>query len=390
MNARMKIATYRVQVWLRQTWVLIGKELRQLTRDVPLFLFIVFIFTGNIFLAAGETATELRNAPVVVHDADHTEASRDLIYRFRPPEFRFAGEVTSPAEGFRRLENGDARLFLDIPEGFTRSLLRGDRAASTQLLVDTSKSTTGFLATSEAVMITSRFAQEWEGKRAARIGRMAALPGIENRPRIWYNPALNQAWASMIAELLTMTLVACILLPGAALIREKERGTIEQLLVSPVSPLQVLLSKTIAMMTVTLTGTAVSLVVIMKPLYGFPIHGSLLLYSALTVLFVFASAAFGLAAATSARTSGQVGMLVLLIAMPMAILSGLRDPLESMPGWLQTVTLFFPLRHYIDITYAVLMRGAGLEVVWGSTLWLAGLGAALFAVSIYRFRRMFR
>jgi ABC-2 type transport system permease protein len=376
--------------WLRQLTVLAAKELRQLWRDRWLFLFVVYIFTGHIFVAAGAVATELQRAALLVHDADRSAAARELVHLFRPPYFLFAGTVADAAAGQRALDDGRAALVLDIPPGFARTLTEGRAPATVQLLVDTSKASLGFLAASYSARIVAGFAHEHAARRLARAGVDAAqLPAIAAAPRVWHNPNLYEPWFATLTDLLTMMTVACILLPAAALVREKERGTIEQLLVSPLTPLQIMLAKVLAMLLVVLAGTAVSLFAIMQPVYGVPAKGSVPLLFALTALYVFANAGLGLAAATFARNSAQVGMLVLLLVVPMVMLSGAHTPLETMPGWLQELMRLSPLRYFIEIAFGILLRGAGLELLWGKVLAIAALGGALFALGLWRFRRQF-
>jgi ABC-2 type transport system permease protein len=379
-----------IYVWLRQLQVMTGKELLQLTRDRALLIYIIYIFTLDILMAAGAINTELDRARVAIHDVDHSTASRELIYRFRPPYFNLAGTVTNAKQGLHLLDQGEAMLLLDIPEHFAQTLGRGKRAVTVQLLIDTSKANPGFLASSYSARILAGFNQEWAERELLRAGlEPGAVPFIDNQRRIWYNPTLNEAWYGTIAELLTMITVACLLLPAAALVREKERGTVEQLLVSPLTPFQVMFSKVLAMILVTLVGTAVSLFGVMRPFFGVPLEGNVLLFFALTALYAFTTAGLGLVAATFARNSAQVGMLVLLMVIPINILSGDRTPLESMPVWLQYLTNIFPLRHFIEITFGILLRGAGLAMLWNSVLAMALLGSLLFALGLWRFRRQF-
>jgi ABC-2 type transport system permease protein len=365
------------------------KELRQLARDRVLFAFIVWIFTGNIWLAAGEEGTELRQARLLVHDADHSVASRELLHRFQPPYFRLGGEVARVEDGARALDGGRATALLVIPPRFDADLRGGERTA-VQILVDATHASTGYLAASYGSRITTRFAEEhgagWLARHHAELG---PLPVIEHHPRIWFNPVLDEAWFATISELLTMITVACILLPAAALVREKERGTIEQLLVSPLTPTQVLLGKTIAMTLITLAGTAVAYFGIMRPFFAVPARGSLPLFFGLTAVYAFTASGLGLVAATFTRRTGQVGMLALLIVMPLVMLSGIRTPWESMPAWLRSVMSLSPLHHLIEIAYGILLRGAGLSVLWEHVVAMAGLGALLFAVGVWRFRRQF-
>ena len=376
--------------WLRQLRVMTVKELRQLARDRVLLIFIIYIFTLHIVIAAGGLVTELNHAGVLVHDSDHSTTSRELLYRFQPPHFRFTGEVADAGAALDQLDRDQATVLLDIPARFEQTLLEAEQPAVVQLLVDTSKANIGFLASSYGTRIGARYSGEWAERNLRRAGiDPATLPVIRNESRTWYNPELNEAWFGTLSDLLTMMTVACILLPAAALVREKERGTIEQLLVSPLTPFQVMFSKVLAMILVMLTGTAISLLGIMQPFYGVPARGSLPLFFALTALYAFTNAGLGLVAGTFARSSAQVGLLVMLMVMPIVMLSGTHTPLESMPEWLRHLMSISPMRYFIDITYTILLRGAGLEVLWDSVLAMTAIGVVLFALGMWRFRRQF-
>lgn len=389
MNRPVAHALTLTRIWMQQIAVLSMKEIRQLLRDRALFIYTVYIFTANIIIAAGGASGELRDAPVRVHDADRSAASRDLIYRFQPPRFRLAGEVDSPAQALRLLDRGEAQVVLDIPADFTESLQR-QQLAHVQALIDTSQANNGYLASSYAARIVARFSEEQAQRNVLRAGGdLRHAPAIRNELRVWYNPGLNDKWFNTISELLTMVTVACILLPAAAMIREKERGTLEQLLVSPLTPLQIMLSKLLSMMLVMLCGTTVAVFGIMMPFYGVPFVGSVPLFFALTALYAFTNAGLGLAAATFARNSAQVGLVVLLMVMPIVMLSGTWTPMESMPAWLRSLMYLSPMRHYIEIAYGILLRGAGFGILWTSVLPMVAIGVALFALGLARFRRQF-
>ncbi len=377
------------RIWLRQIAVLSLKEIRQLLRDRALFIYTVYIFTANIIIAAGGASNELRDSPVYVHDADRSVASRDLIYSFQPPRFRLAGEVESESAALRLLDRGEARMILDIPPDFAESLQR-QRPAHVQALIDTSQANTGYLASSYAARIVARFSEQRVQRNIIRAGGDPRnLPTIRNDLRVWYNPDLNDKWFNTISELLTMVTVACILLPAAAMIREKERGTLEQLLVSPLTPLQIMLSKLLSMMLVMLCGTTVAVFGIMRPFYHVPFVGSVPLFYLLAALYAFTNAGLGLVAATFARNSAQVGLVVLLMVMPIVMLSGTWTPMESMPAWLRTLMYLSPLRHFIEVAYGILLRGAGIGVLWESVAAMAAIGIALFALGLARFRTQF-
>lgn len=389
MNRSVHSPLDHLAIWTRQMIVMTAKEFVQLKNDRALLLFILYSFTANILMAGSSESRELHNAVVIVHDGDHSAASRDLIYRFRQPYFRFAGEVSNINEGLRRLEQGRAMLFLDIPEHFSETLQRGAQTASVQLLVDTSKATRGYLASSYSVQIGALFSGEWATQAQGQAAGGGTLPSIESRTRIWYNPTLKESWFSSIAELLVMMTVCCILLPATAMVREKERGTIEQLLVSPLSPFQILASKVLAMVVVLVAATSLGVFGIMQPFFAVPMRGSLGLFLALTALFAFTNAGLGLMIATFARNAAQAGMLVLLIIMPIVVLSGTFTPRDSMPAALNAVMNVSPLRHYIEIAYGILLRGAGLETLWDSALAMLLLGSVLFGIAMWRFRRQF-
>ncbi|MFA5913515.1 MAG: ABC transporter permease [Burkholderiales bacterium] len=377
------------RIWLRQIAVLSLKEIRQLLRDRALFIYTVYIFTANIIIAAGGASNELRDSPVYVHDADRSVASRDLIYSFQPPRFRLAGEVESESAALRLLDRGEARMILDIPPDFAESLQR-QRPAHVQALIDTSQANTGYLASSYAARIVARFSEQRVQRNIIRAGGDPRnLPTIRNDLRVWYNPDLNDKWFNTISELLTMVTVACILLPAAAMIREKERGTLEQLLVSPLTPLQIMLSKLLSMMLVMLCGTTVAVFGIMRPFYHVPFVGSVPLFYLLAALYAFTNAGLGLVAATFARNSAQVGLVVLLMVMPIVMLSGTWTPMESMPAWLRTLMYLSPLSHFIEVAYGILLRGAGIGVLWESVAAMAAIGIALFALGLARFRTQF-
>lgn len=377
------------RIWLQQTAVLAMKEIRQLLRDRALFIYTVYIFTANIIIAAGGASNELRDSPVRVHDADRSIASRELIYHFQRPRFRLAGEVDSAAGAMRMLDRGETQMVLDIPADFGESLRR-QQPAHVQALIDTSQANTGYLASSYAARIVARYSEDWAQRNIIRAGGDPRnLPAIRNELRVWYNPDLNDKWFNTISELLTMVTVACILLPAAAMIREKERGTLEQLLVSPLTPLQIMLSKLLSMMLVMLCGTTVAVFGIMMPLYHVPFVGSVPLFFLLTALYAFTNAGLGLVAATFARNSAQVGLVVLLMVMPIVMLSGTWTPMKSMPAWLRALMYLSPLRHFIEIAYGILLRGAGFGLLWASVLPMAAIGVALFALGLARFRTQF-
>jgi ABC-2 type transport system permease protein len=376
-------------VWGRQVLALTVKELRQLWRDRPLLLYVVYLFTVELVLVAGGTR-ELSHAPFLVRDADRSAASRELVHDLREPWFTLRGEVRDPGEALRALDHGEVRFFVDVPTTFSRDLGRGDAPATVQLVVDGSRVVSAWLAPSYAGRIADGLSRDQAARNLGRLGvDVAALPTIENRRRTWYNPNLDDAWGNALAELLSMMTVACVLLPAAAAVREKEHGTIEQLLVSPLTPLQVMLSKALSMVFVALLGTGIALHGILRAVYGLPAHGSLTLLLAVTALYAFTNAALGLVLSTFARNTTQVGLLILLTLMPVLQLSGTWSPFEAEPEPLRAVMSLSPLRHLVSVAYGILLRGVGMEVLWPHVAAIAALGTACFGAGLWRFRRQF-
>jgi ABC-2 type transport system permease protein len=386
----MKADLDSVRQWVRQVAVLMVKEWRQLVLDRTLFFFLLYIFTVPIFIAGGEVTTELKNAILAVRGGGHGTAVRDWVDRFRPPYFMPPREVKSDREAMDMLDRGEVSAVLDISPEFEQNLRSGKEQATAQLIVDTSKTRLGYLVSSYGGRITAGYAEEWAQANLSRLGMPGQFPAVENQYRVWFNPALTAAWLATTGDFITWMTIACVMLPASALVREKERGTIEQLLVSPLTPLQIMLSKVLSMQVVMLMGTAISLFGVMQPFFAVPAHGSLVLFFVLTGLHTFATSGVGLVVGTFARSAAQVGMLVFLLVLPMVMLSGTHSRFESMPGWLQHVMSLSPMHYYADITLGILFRGAGLSLLWRPVSGLVLIGSGLFAIGVWRFRRQFR
>ena len=384
MTARQQAVT-----WGRRLAAMTWKEILQLSRDVPLLLFLLYSFSLSVVVSGAGITMQLTNAELLVHDADHSHSSRELIHRFQLPYFTFAGEISDPREGLRQLDQGRVMLLLEIPPRFHEALMSGERTA-VQVLVDTTNAPQGLSAAGYSVRIAGLFGTETGLASAGLSGAEAAIPRVSSAHRVWFNPTQDERWFQSIAHVLRMTTIFAVLLPAAALVREKERGTVEQLLVSPLSPFQIMFSKVLAMSGVILIALSLALYGVLHPVFHVPMKGSTGLFFLLTTLHVFTTAGFGLVAATMAKNQAQVGMMTLFVVGPMLLLSGITSPYESMPKWVQTVMTFSPLRYYIDITYGVMLKGAGLDLLWKPVGAMLLLGGALFGFGMWRFRRQFQ
>lgn len=378
-----------MRLWWLRLRVMTVKELLQLSRDPVLLIILVWFFTADIYIAGSGISMDLRHATLAVLDRDQSEASRELIQRFRPPYFRLQGQLDSGRQGIQRLDQGESMLVLEIPPHFERDLEAGESVA-VQLQVDTTNTVLGTLASSYAAQIVGRYgADRARDQLGITDAQLAAMPRIEDRHRVWYNPNQTDPWFMSISELMTVITMLSLMLPAAAAVREKERGTIEQLAVSPLTPFQILFPKVIAMTLAILAGTAVALFLILFPIFHVPVKGSLPLFFAVTALYVLAVSGLGLFIATISRNLGQVSMLVIVILMPMLLLSGAWTPPEAMPALLRQLMVISPLYWFIELGYGILLKGAGLDVLWDSVLGLSLLGGLIFGFGIARFRGQF-
>lgn len=386
---QMSLFVSRTSRWWRCLYVMIVKELLQLARDTPLIVFFIFAFTLNIVMGGGRTGFELKNAILHVTDADKSATSRELISRFTAPYYLIHGENERADSGTRLLDRGTAMVVMDIPADFERAILQ-KRPTAVHLEVDTSNSVLGLLAASYAQQIAAGFATEIAMAQAGiSPTEFEQLPAIREVQRSWFNPNQNSAWFFSIGEMVMMVTLLTILLTTAAMAREKERGTIEQLLVSPLSPLQILLPKVLAMTLVVTVGTMASVFGVLGPVFNIPIRGSLPLFFGITAIYGFTASGLGLFAATVTRNLSQAGLLAIFLFVPIILFSGIHTPDEGMPRWLHVIVLFNPMSHYIDATYSILLRGAGLDLIWDSVLAMALLGGTVFAFGVWQFRRQF-
>jgi ABC-2 type transport system permease protein len=374
--------------WRRFGAMLI-KEFKQLGRDRVLLAFILYAFTLDVFLAASGVSLSLSNAVTWVQDLDHSAASRELTRRFQAPYFNVNHHFDADREGQQALDSGAAMILLSIPEGFGRDLAQG-RGAELALQVDTSNSVLGFLAVSHGEMIAARFGLDAALARQGGTARDAErLPGVSNAMRVWFNPNQNDSWFMGIAEMLNIATVFSVLLPAAALVREKERGTVEQLMVSPLSPFGILFPKVVAMSAVIVSGIAVTLFLVLIPVFDIPVKGSLLLFFAASLLYVFTTAGLGLFAATVSQNLAQAGMLSILILSPMLFLSGAWTPAEAMPAWLRWLMYASPLHYYLDIAFGILLKGQGARELAAPLLEMGGIGVLVLGLGLLLFRRQF-
>ncbi|WP_066706458.1 ABC transporter permease [Curvibacter delicatus] len=356
------------------------KELWSLWRDPMMLFLIVYTFTVAIYTAGTVTPETLHRAAIAIVDEDDSALSTRITTAFYPPQFIQPVRI-GLAEVDPGLDAGRYTFVLVIPPNFQRDVLAG-KAPALQLNVDATRMSQAFTGNGTIQQIVmgevSEFVQRYRGT--------APLP-VELVPRMRFNPGLNPTWFSSLMELVSQITMLSIILTGAALIREREHGTVEHLLVMPVTPTEIMLAKVWSMALVVLLATALSLALVVQGVLQVPIEGSLTLFFIGTALHLFATTSMGIFMATVARSMPQFGLLMILTLMPLQLLSGGMTPRESMPLWIQYLMSLAPTTHFTELSQAILYRGAGLSVVWTSLVSLLLIGSVLFSLSLMRFRK---
>jgi ABC-2 type transport system permease protein len=359
------------------------KELRSLMRDPMLLVLIAYAFTLSIYTASRAMPETLNRAAIAVVDEDQSPASSRIVTAFYPPYF-LVPPLISQAEMDSRMDSGLDTFALDIPPNFQRDLLAG-KSPTIQLNIDATRVSQAFTGGGHIQSIVS-------GEVSAFLNRYR---GATNVPvdlalRARFNPELNKRWFGAVTNVISSITMLSIILTGAALIREREHGTIEHLLVLPVTPFEIMTSKIWSMGLVVLAASGFSLVFIVQGALAVPIQGSLPLFMAATALQLFATTCMGIFLATIAGSMPQLGLLLMLVLLPLQVLSGGLTPRESMPEIIQDIMLAAPNTHFVILAQSVLFRGAGLDVVWPQFAALAGIGTILFYFSLKRFRQFLR
>ncbi len=356
------------------------KELRGLMRDPLLLLLVAYAFTLDIYTHATAMPETLNRATIGIVDEDASPLSRRVADAFLPPYFVPPAQIDI-AEMDARMDAGIDTFSLVIPPEFQRDLLAGNRP-EVQLNVDATRVSQAFTGAGYIQAIVDQEITGW-------TGREAALP-VDLALRARFNPALDPGWFGALTAVISAVTMLSIILSGAALIREREHGTVEHLLVMPVSAAEIMTSKVLSMGGVVLVAAGLSLTFMVQGVLGVPVAGSVALFLAGAALHLFATTSLGILLATISGSMPQFSMLLLLVLLPLEILSGGMTPRESMPQVVQYVMLAAPNTHFIALAQAVLFRGAGLSMVWPQLLALAVIGSAMFAFALRRFRGFLR
>ncbi|MDH7485766.1 MAG: ABC transporter permease [Anaerolineae bacterium] len=352
---------------------LIGKEFIQIRRDRLLIAFLILAPVLQLSLLAQATSQGVRERPLAVLDLDHSAFSRRLVAALENTEtLAVCCAPASQREVQSLLDRGQAELALVIPAGFADRLLDGDAPAQVQFIADGSNNVAAFAALSAAEGAVARFARDL----AAGYGVSSSSSPVDLRVIIRYNPTLNSRHYTIPAQVGFIVYQVTLAVAAVSLAREREMGTLEQLIIAPLRRPEIIIGKAAAPMLVGCLDFAFMLAIAIL-VFEVPMRGSLLLLAALTVLFVIAETAWGLMISTVARTQQQAVLFVFVQAMLDMTFSGYLVPVDNLPLLLRAVSNLVPMRHYLTVIRSIMLKAATAQVLWPHILALAALGLAL-------------
>jgi ABC-2 type transport system permease protein len=340
-------------------------------------------------LVFGYAATfEIHHVPTVVLDLDHSQESRELISRFTSsPYFDVQRQLTNYRQFGDLIDQGKATVGLEINAGFAQNLRKG-QTAPLQVIVDATNSNTALIASGYITQIALGFAQDYQKDRIYRISpqMLEEIPSMQLEPRPWYNPDLRSRWFFVPGVIGSLTLVLVVVLTAFAVVREREIGTLEQIMVTPIRPAEFILGKTlpfflIGLFDVSLIGTVGTL------WFQVPFRGQILVLFAGAVLFLLCMLGVGLLISTVSSTQQQAMVTAFFFIMPAITFSGFGFPISTMPQWLQYLTYLSPLRYFLVVLRGTYLKGVGVEILWPQMVAMAALGIGLLTMAVLRFHK---
>ncbi len=373
---------------MKKVRYMIRKEFLQFRRDrkmlaasflAPVFQLIVLGYAANL---------DVTDIPTAVLDHDNSSTTRALIRSYTSSGyFRVVRYLNDASEIQETLDEGRSSIVLVFPEGFGRDI-QTQQGGTVQLLADGSETNTGTIALSYAQLIANRFSQDILLERVSRaMPGLRGLPQVNPELRVWYNPDLRSRSFMVPGVLALLLMVMTLILTSLAIVKEKEIGTLEQLIVTPLRPSQLIIGKLLPFVIIGLVD--VGLVVLISNLvFSIPVKGGVGLLFLLSLVFLLTTLGLGLFVSTVSRTQQQAMMSsIFFLMLPMIFFSGFVFPIENMPYIIQIITYFLPLRYFFVIIRGLFLKGVGLEVLWPQALALLGFGVAIFGLSIKRFRK---
>jgi ABC-2 type transport system permease protein len=364
------------------------KELIQVVRDKrtrlilivpPILQMLVFGYAANF---------DIRNVSTAIVDLDHSQQSRELVSRFTSsPYFNVERQLSDAQDAHELIESGSTTLVLEIDAGFAQKLGKGE-TAPLQLIVDATNSNTALLASAYVSQVALRFEQQMQQDHIYRIAPQVIeqLPAIQLQQRPWYNPDLSSRWFFVPGVIGSLTTLLVITLTSFAIVREREIGTLEQIMVTPIRPVEFILGKTLPFF---LIGLFDALLIGIVGTFWFHIpfrgHISVLLIGA--VLFLICMLGVALLISTVSSTQQQAMVTSFFVIMPFITFSGFAFPISAMPQWMQNLSYAIPLRYFLVVLRGTYLKGVGMDVLWPQMGAMAGIGLTLLTMAVLRFRK---
>jgi ABC-2 type transport system permease protein len=372
----------KLRLHLTNIYRLMIKELRSFRSDPIMLALVAYSFSIAIYAAATGASTEATNLTVGILDEDHSDLSRRITDGLTPPTFKRTIQLTA-AEVDPAMNSQRVLYVIEIPPKFEADILTG-RQPAIEIDVDATAAAQAFNGMTYIQNVITSYVTDFISGREGLTG-----PPVKMVTQVMFNPNLKSSWFTSVMQIISNLTMITVMLTGAALIREREQGTVEHLLVMPVVPIEIMLSKIIANGIVIVVATGLSLLLVVQWWLQVPITGSILLFLSGSCFYVLTVAALGIALGTIASTMAQFGLLSIPVLLVMMLLSGSTTPLESMPVWLKYLMLVIsPTPHFVIFAQDVLYRGADASIVWPEIVATAAIGSVFFGIALYRFRRV--
>lgn len=356
------------------------KELRSLGSDLVMMLFVAYAFTGTIYVQATGTSSEVNNASIAFVDENNSALSKELMNAFYPPRFQMPETITA-AEVETSMDEGRFMFVVVIPPRFETDL-RAGRHPDIQLNIDAT-------AMQQAAIGAGYIKSIINARISSFFRRTDASPPdpVNLVVRRLFNPNGEASWFASIVGIINQVTLLTVILTGAAVIREREHGTLEHLLVMPLTAFEIAMAKVWANSLVILVATALSLYLVVMAVLQVPFAGSVTLWFSGVLLYLFFATALGLFLGTISRSMAQFALLIILVVLVLQLLSGGSTPVESQPIWLQYMTFLLPSRHFVSFSQKIIYRGGGINAVWPQFLMVAAIGLGFFVYSLALFRK---
>ena len=367
---------------------MIIKEFIQVFRDKRMRLMLIGPPIIQMLVFGYAATFEVRHVPMAIVDLDHSQQSRELVSRFTSSTYFQVRTQGADSRTLNSLiERGDVTVGLAIHAGFAQQLSSG-QTAPLQVIVDATNSNTALIASGYVSQIALRFARNYQQDRIARIAPQIAeaVPSVELAPRPWYNPELRSRWFFIPGVIGSLTLVLVITLTAFGVVREREIGTLEQIMVTPISSFEFILSKTLPFLLIGLFDVTL-IAVVGSFWFQVPFRGSLWVLFTGSILFLLSMLGTGLLISTVSATQQQAMVTAFFFIMPAIVFSGFGFPISTMPNWLQYMTYASPLRYFLVVLRGTYLKGVGIDILWPQMAAMAALGVGLLALAVLRFRK---